>query len=137
MGIKVNWKPVIAFTTMTGFFMFVFVNLGHSQSVTACEGETQRDMNECTHQAYEKADATLNRLWKKIQSSFDGSDYDNRTKKALLKSQRAWIAFRDAECEDLLAALQGGTGYSQFYAQCMERMTRERIESLEDRFVEG
>ena len=137
MGIKKYWRPVVEFITATGFFLFIGMGTGASQNVTACKGETQRDMNECTYQAYEKADSALNQLWKKIQSSFDGSKHDNRTKEALLKSQRAWIAFRDAECEDLLASMQGGTGYPQFYAQCMERMTRERIESLEQRFVEG
>ena len=130
-------KPAYALFAFAGFFVLASLSLSQTavaQTAQECRGQTQRDMNACTYEAYQQADAKLNRLWRSIQNQFDGSDYDARTKSTLLKAQRAWLAYRDAHCEEFLASVQGGSGFPQFSATCLDTMTRARIAELSIHF---
>ena len=51
-------------------------------------------------------------------------------KKFLTEAQRAWITFRDRNCDAETFLSRGGTGYISFYDRCLERMTRHRTEEL-------
>ncbi len=48
----------------------------------------------------------------------------------LKKAQRAWIAFRDAECDRLYARNMDGTIRFTVYAACQNRLTAERAIEL-------
>ena len=88
----------------------------------ACPGDTQVEMNECAAAEYKAADAELNAAWKPAKAFFDEAGHGED----LLKAQRAWIAFRDAEC--LHAYAQGGTGSIRtlYGASCRLEETAER-----------
>jgi uncharacterized protein YecT (DUF1311 family) len=74
-------------------------------------------MDECDRRVYQKADASLSRVYNKLMSKFD------EPQKAMLgEAQRAWIKFRNANC-----ALA-----SDFvYQQCLTAMTMDRTIELE------
>lgn len=57
---------------------------------------------------------------------------DKTGKKLILESQRAWIKFRDRNCE-MYGEVKGGVpGWKYAYAmQCKEEMTKERVKYLE------
>ena len=50
---------------------------------------------ECYGNAYKRADAELNILYRQITARLKD---DKATAKLLVAAQRAWVAFRDAEC---------------------------------------
>ena len=58
--------------------------------------ESQTGMNICAAADYRAADAELNQTYDKIVKRLGA---DDATKKRLKEAQRAWIAFRDAECD--------------------------------------
>ncbi|MGQ0533916.1 MAG: lysozyme inhibitor LprI family protein [Caulobacteraceae bacterium] len=51
---------------------------------------------------------------------------------ALRSSERAWIAFRDAECRYLTQQDAGARGYSALMRGCLHEQTEERTEELRD-----
>jgi uncharacterized protein YecT (DUF1311 family) len=91
----------------------------------------QPTMNACADQSFKKADAELNAVYKKLHNrKMD----DDQAGKLLIAAERAWVAFRDAECEFDAADNIGGTIYPMIYSGCLERLTKARIEQL-DRYL--
>ena len=88
-------------------------------------------MNACADESFKKADADLNAVYKRLQ---DRKSDDEDAAKALVEAERAWTAFRDAECRFDSADNLGGSIYPMVYADCLERLTRTRIEQL-DRYL--
>ncbi len=91
------------------------------------KASSQADMNACADKSYVASNATLNKLYGQIQQRLsDNAD----ARKLLVTSQRAWIAFRDAECSFSSSAVAGGTAYSMIDELCHDDMTQKRIEDL-------
>jgi len=92
----------------------------------SCDNETsQAGLNECYGKEYKKQDDLLNQTYG--QAMILGTD----AQKAQLKSaQKAWIAFRDADCAFLSSGADGGSVAPMVHAQCMTDKTVERTELL-------
>ncbi|GAJ92435.1 hypothetical protein RRH01S_03_05100 [Rhizobium rhizogenes NBRC 13257] len=88
---------------------------------------TQTDMNICAGKAYAKSDAELNVLYKQIEARLKD---DADTKKLLVSTQKAWVGYRDAECNFSSSKVTGGTVYPFISSSCLNNMTRSRIEDL-------
>jgi len=73
---------------------------------------------------YAAADAELNRLYQKIESRLIN---DHATKQQLIKAQRAWVAFRDAECAFSASGVEGGSVYREVLEACLSDLTKVRI----------
>ncbi|WP_239025334.1 lysozyme inhibitor LprI family protein [Rhodoligotrophos defluvii] len=100
-----------------------------AQSTTDCgNAKTQADMNQCAAQAFEKADAELNRVFQQLLGKLeqDGKGYAR-------DAQRAWIAFRDKECVFRAGgpADQGGSIWPMIYAECRAELTEDRVKQLQ------
>lgn len=99
---------------------------------------TQTGMTMCFGQAAERADADMNTVWKQIQSAMQRLDReadpaDPREPgfaQALLTSQRAWLAFRDAECRIESYEHRGGSMQPATENQCMADVTKARTKQL-------
>lgn len=102
--------------------------------------QTQMEMTYCAGVDYEEADADLNALWPDIVAAAKQNDEYvadmarergvPTTLEALRNAQRAWIAFRDAQCEYEAYEVFGGTMQPMVGSLCLARLTRERIEVL-------
>ena len=102
--------------------------------------QTQVEMTSCAGLAYEAADDDLNALWPDVVAQARAMDEANAdlirergvptTVEALRSAQRAWIAFRDAECSYEAYQAFGGTMQPMLGSLCLERLTRERIATL-------
>ena len=102
--------------------------------------QTQMEMTYCAGVDYEDADAELNALWPDIVAAAKQNDEYvadmarergvPTTLEALRTAQRAWIAFRDAQCEYEAYEVFGGTAQPMVGSLCLARLTRERIEVL-------
>ena len=87
----------------------------------------QRAMAECVGNARQQADTELNANYNRIVQRLKT---DPDTTKILVTAQRAWIAFRDAECGFSTSLFLGGTLYPTLFSACVERLTRKRIDDL-------
>src|SRR5262245_26788158 len=61
--------------------------------------------SDCYHNRYTKADAELNRVYGQLMSKLDSQSQ----KDALRDAQRAWISYRDKECDFDASQYEGGT----------------------------
>jgi uncharacterized protein YecT (DUF1311 family) len=88
---------------------------------------TQGELNDCANEASRKSDAELNALYKQIMSRLKD---DTKQAKLLATAQRAWIAFRDAECAFVNSPSTGGSVYPMVLSNCRDRLTRARVNDL-------
>lgn len=87
----------------------------------------QSTMTECYGKALVAIDKELNENFRKIEKRL-GDDAD--TRKRLVAAERAWVAFRDAECGFSTSAAEGGSLYPMTLAICRTELTRQRNEQL-------
>ena len=113
----------------------------HAQDAPDCiDPQTQMEMSYCAHADYEDADKELNAVWPDVVAAARQSDEYvaeqarsmgvPTTLEALRSAQRAWIIFRDAQCEYEAYEVFGGTAQPMVGSLCLARLTRERIEVL-------
>jgi uncharacterized protein YecT (DUF1311 family) len=106
-------------------------------AVDCANATTQTDMNICADRDYKAADAALNVQYKKTRAAMVGwdADLDDEQKgaeKALLKAQRAWVDYRDGECEAEGFEARGGSMEPMLVSACLATVTRERTKQLQD-----
>ncbi len=98
------------------------------------------EMNQCAEKELDAADAALNDTYQKavagIPARAGEKPYDAKSwQDALRASQRAWVAFRDAECKGHAPMFwTGGTGTTGDVLGCMTGMTEERTKALRERY---
>ena len=89
--------------------------------------QTQTGMNICAASDYAASDAKLNSAYGEIMKRLsDNAD----ARKLLQDSQRAWIAFRDAECKFASSGAEGGSIYPMVYSGCQQGITDARVAQL-------
>ena len=121
--------------------LFAATASGHAQDGEApdCENQdTQMVMTYCAGLDYETADAELNDIWPEMLAYARTRDEDvapmardrgvPTTLEAMKSAQRAWIAYRDAECEFEAYEVFGGSAQPMVGSACLARLTNERIE---------
>jgi len=85
--------------------------------------QAQNDMNQCAYREYEKTDAELNRLYKQLQDKTGNAPQ-------LAAAERAWIAYRDKECDLETAGEAGGSIRPLLQATCLKALTERRSADL-------
>ncbi len=99
----------------------------------------QQGMNFCAAEDFRAADQELNAVYKRVRAYMKQTDKDVAewnedlvgAEKALLKAQRAWIDYRDGQCEDEGFKARGGSLEPLLVATCMADLTRRRTKELE------
>ncbi|WP_457967897.1 lysozyme inhibitor LprI family protein [Pseudomonas sp. R4-84] len=97
------------------------------QAGDCANATTQGELNQCAAQENRAADKELNRLYQKITARLK----DNAAAKQLLvKAQRAWIDFRDAECSFSASGVEGGSVHPMIHNECITTLTKARIDAF-------
>jgi uncharacterized protein YecT (DUF1311 family) len=86
-------------------------------------------LNECYGNAYKEAAAELNVLYRQITARLKD---DKATTELLVAAQRAWVAFRDAECAFCASGVSGGTAHGMILAICLDKLTGKPIDDFKD-----
>jgi len=96
------------------------------------DGETTQGSVRCLSAETEIWDDKLNEEYKLTRAFYAGMDTSDGGERvdALLTAQRAWIAFRDAECAMEYAAWGAGSIRSIAGADCLMSVTAERTDRL-------
>lgn len=95
--------------------------------------DSNAGMKQCAWGAYQDADKLLNRTYQRLSKDWIGADEGAaERKKRLVAAQRAWVAFRDAECSLQATQMLGGTGEGLVEGGCLYKMTADRARQLEE-----
>lgn len=103
-------------------------------------GQTTLGMSACLSGETQVWDKYLNAEYKATRASMKAADADEaeyfpefaRRVETLLAAQRAWIAFRDAECDLAYAEWGAGSMRNIAYGDCRMQMTAKRTIRLRD-----
>jgi uncharacterized protein YecT (DUF1311 family) len=87
--------------------------------------QTQVEMNEIAHNDFKKADAELNKVYKKVIEVLDVGE-----KQLMIKAQKDWLKFRDSHCKFEIEQFKGGSIQPLIYSTCLTERTNARIEDL-------
>lgn len=113
---------------------------GPAAAVDCTNAATTYEMNQCADRDFQAADAQMNKSYQKALANVQNSDlappYDAKSWEAAMRAaQRAWVAYRDADCKDLMPMeWSGGTGTTGAVLGCMTEKTLQRTKDLEDRY---
>lgn len=81
---------------------------------------------------FERADAELNKTYKALLGRLP----DAESKQKLQESQRAWMAFRDAEASFAADQVRGGSAAPVVRYASMTESTEQRIKQLKGAFTQ-
>ena len=85
----------------------------------------QASMNACSFEQWKSADTVLNRDYQALLRRMDP-----KSQKLLRSAQRAWLAYRDAECGFIASASEGGSVQPMARYGCLQDATEKREEAL-------
>lgn len=104
----------------------VFLSAGAGAQAVECDdADDQATMNRCADAAYLASDAALNEAYRALVRSLDADGL------AMLKAaQRAWIAYRDAQCAFDTAAAVNASVYPMLVAACRDELTQAQTARL-------
>lgn len=123
---RISFVPAVVIVGL--FFAMPGRTVGQSSKARsqACENaKTQSEMNQCSADAYRASDKDLNALYASIKQKLDPDLFAK-----LQTAQRAWVSYRDADCEAESAQYEGGSIQPMIRSGCLERVTRTRIDEL-------
>lgn len=121
--------------------LLVFLSLPVYAKDPCANSEYWGAQRDCIQVEYKKIDKELNRqykiLKKKIHSTYVNSGELNSVnpisiERKLVKAQRAWVKFRDTECEFVFDRSAGGTGTLAGYMHflCLWNLTENRTKDF-------
>jgi uncharacterized protein YecT (DUF1311 family) len=87
----------------------------------------QSTMTACAAAAFKTADKQLNDVYRQIGERL-ADDADTRN--LLADAQRAWIKFRDTECDFQSSATAGGSARPMIVAMCLDGLTQVMVRDL-------
>jgi uncharacterized protein YecT (DUF1311 family) len=116
-------------TVLIAISAFAAVTAHKTAQADECDNAqgSQAELNACYDKVHKKSDAELNKLYKEVEARLkDNAD----RKKLLVTAQRAWVAFRDAECGFQSSASAEGSVGPMIQSMCLDTQTKGRIEEL-------
>ncbi len=97
----------------------------------AASAHPQHDMNAQAAMEFAEADQELNEVYAKVLGVLDDG-----SKEKLKRSQRAWVAYRDAEADfSADAEARGGSLWPLVHEGTRARLTKERVRSLRELLI--
>jgi uncharacterized protein YecT (DUF1311 family) len=116
-----------SFALVTALFTFS-VTAAQADDKLNCNSQNlnQFQLDQCAGQDFTKSDVKLNTLYRDLLKRYDA---DNATK--LKTAERAWLAYRDAECDYETNSTAGGTINPMMDTMCRTEKTNARIKDLD------
>jgi uncharacterized protein YecT (DUF1311 family) len=99
-------------------------------AVSSVHAQTQAEMNAQARKDFERADAELNKIYQSLLAKLAETEAKNK----LRESQRAWIAFRDAEAVFFADQFRGGSAAPVLRWGSLTQTTEQRIKQLKADF---
>ena len=116
------------------FFTFLLATQVGAKELDCENALTTRDMEKCIAIDFDKTEVTLNQTYQHLvkQLTQPDTEQENYTeyRNKLLNAQRAWIKFRDADCETQYALNSSGSIRNIVYLSCKQQRAKQRISEL-------
>jgi uncharacterized protein YecT (DUF1311 family) len=125
--------------------LLLIAQAGATEAVDECiDPQAQQQMNYCAARDFAAADAALNEQWELTVAAMKDRDTmidranDRRpgSYELLLEGQRAWLKYRDAQCQNEGYYARGGSLEPLLVAQCRTYLTELRTQQLRHLAVE-
>lgn len=125
-------------TFLAGILLLAAMPASAQEDVDCANAVTQADMNICANEEYEAADTELNTVYKQTVAAMRAKDEELAdisadyvgAEEALKKAQRAWIGYRDGQCELAGFEARGGSLEPMLVSGCLAQLTTARTEEL-------
>ena len=134
-------STLFAFPALFHLCIVPFPAAAQSAPPTSCDQYGGYELENCLKTALSSADDALNAAYKNAQAAIeadaDTSSADKKTWQVnLLAAERAWIAFRDANCKfELIGAeWHDGSGTTSAQQACVLALTLQRSDELTKRY---
>nr|WP_298100997.1 lysozyme inhibitor LprI family protein [uncultured Shinella sp.] len=116
------------------------VSMAQEPDIDCENAQTQMEMNVCADRDYQKADDALNAAYKKALAAAHETDESLKDMgenyvgavDALKRAQRAWIGYRDGQCELAGFGARGGSMEPMLVSGCLADLTTKRTAELKD-----
>lgn len=97
-------------------------------SESDCENAVTRTaLIQCAYQSAKESDNRLNAVYQQVISRLSAKEQTG-----LVKTQLAWVKYRDGSCEPLLDHAKYGRESAIQYWACIDRLTKQRTAELEN-----
>ncbi len=90
--------------------------------------ETTPGLEGCAEHRVLKSDGQIDKLNSSISSELETA----RMKRAFVAAHRAWLAYRNADCESMASIYEGGTLKPLAHILCVEGRNERRVRDLRD-----
>lgn len=87
--------------------------------------QSPEELNQCAREDYDAADVALNEIYQEVMEQLSPAMQEK-----LKIAQRAWLAFRDANCACQAFEMQGEAIYPAIHYGCLAQMTRQRSQEI-------
>ena len=134
--------PQIVFSLVALLAGLIPTSQARADEIDCANAKSTVEMNYCADKEFAAADKALNTEYEAALAQTRTRDleppYDAKSFEAAMReSQRAWVAFRDADCKNLVAQeWSGGSGASAAILGCMTQLTMARTKDLKERYAE-
>ncbi|MDT1011686.1 lysozyme inhibitor LprI family protein [Plesiomonas shigelloides] len=117
--------------------------VAHGASATASAPEQDcgnaantLEINACLQKQQEQTEAQLNQVYREVlaQISAESAQPDSpaQMKQQFIAAQRAWISFREKDCQAVYTFWSQGTIRNAMYLGCMRSRAEQRIKELQE-----
>jgi uncharacterized protein YecT (DUF1311 family) len=107
----------------------------------AKQGSSNASINQCMSNIFVERDQTLNSTYQQAMQIAKTDDANSSTanssanQSGLKAAEKAWLAYRDAECTAEGATMDGGTGTGGVIIGCKTRMTEARTAEINSQYL--
>ncbi|HZZ04802.1 lysozyme inhibitor LprI family protein [Paraburkholderia sp.] len=99
----------------------------HAETIDCKNASDQYSLNHCADLDYQSADKKLNETYSKLLKKVSPQG-----KPRLQKAERAWVAYRDAQCEFLTSSPTPYSAQPMIHAYCLSRLTEAQTKLLDE-----
>jgi len=97
----------------------------YAQKLDCKNASDQSTLNECADKDLKASDAKLNEVYRALSAKTS-----QQGKTSLQNAQRAWLAYRDAQCRFETMGTIDGSIHPMVYASCMDKLTQAQTKLL-------
>jgi uncharacterized protein YecT (DUF1311 family) len=118
---------------LSGLFFFGFAaallasRLAFAQAGKDCSQATMRELGECYYRSYQRADAELNKVYRRLTDRLA----DPSERELLQQAEQAWAQYRDKQCAFETAGARVVPIHPVAVSTCLWEKTRAHIEELQ------
>lgn len=121
-------------TLLLTVFYSIGANAEGASGIDCAKVFSTPDVEQCIAAELDKVEASLNQAYQRLlkqltQADTPQEDYTEYRKK-LLTAQRAWIKFREADCDAQYEMHRTGTIRNSIYLSCKKQRAEQRINEL-------